>query len=38
MTGAALDGPHWTFALRLYGQTGAAEACVLLQDRLGVDV
>ena len=38
MTGAALDGPHWTFALRLYGRPGVAEACLLLQDRLGVDV
>jgi uncharacterized protein (TIGR02444 family) len=40
MTGdtLALDGPHWTFALRLYGQPGVAEACLLLQDRLGVDV
>lgn len=40
MTGGALDldGPHWTFALRLYGRPGVAEACLLLQDRLGVDV
>lgn len=38
MTGGALDGPHWTFAVRLYGRPGVAEACLLLQDRLGVDV
>jgi uncharacterized protein (TIGR02444 family) len=38
MTHVALEGPHWAFALRLYGQPGVAEACLLLQDRLGVDV
>jgi uncharacterized protein (TIGR02444 family) len=38
VTPSVLDGPHWAFALRLYGQPGVAEACLLLQDRLGVDV
>jgi uncharacterized protein (TIGR02444 family) len=38
MTDAALEGPHWRFALRLYGRPGVADACLLLQDRLGVDV
>src|SRR5262245_52444325 len=38
MSQPALEGPHWTFALELYGQPGVAEACLLLQDRLGVDV
>jgi uncharacterized protein (TIGR02444 family) len=38
MTRPALEGPHWAFSLELYGQPGAAEACLLLQDRLGVDV
>jgi uncharacterized protein (TIGR02444 family) len=33
-----LDGAHWRFALALYGQEGAADACLALQDRLGVDV
>jgi uncharacterized protein (TIGR02444 family) len=33
-----LDGAHWRFALALYGQGGAADACLALQDRLGVDV
>jgi uncharacterized protein (TIGR02444 family) len=33
-----LDGPHWRFALALYAQPGAADACLLLQDRFGVDV
>ena len=38
MTGTALNGPHWQFAVRLYGRPGVGEACLLLQDRLGVDV
>jgi uncharacterized protein (TIGR02444 family) len=38
MSDSALDGPHWRFALRLYGLPGVAEACLKLQDRLGVDV
>lgn len=33
-----LDGAHWRFALGLYGQDGAADACLALQDQLGVDV
>jgi len=33
-----LAGPHWAFALALYGQSGVAEACLSLQDRQGVDV
>ena len=33
-----LDGPHWRFALALYAQPGAADACLFLQDRFGVDV
>lgn len=28
----------WNFALEIYAQPGVATACVLLQDRLGVDV
>jgi uncharacterized protein (TIGR02444 family) len=33
-----LEGPHWSFALKLYGRPGVPEACLLLQDRAGVDV
>ena len=33
-----LDGPHWSFALRVYRQPGVAEACLMLQDHHGVDV
>jgi uncharacterized protein (TIGR02444 family) len=33
-----LDGPHWRFALALYAQPGAADACLHLQDQFGVDV
>jgi uncharacterized protein (TIGR02444 family) len=33
-----LHGPHWDYALKLYAQPGVAEACLLLQDRAGVDV
>lgn len=36
--GIHLDGDHWQFALALYDQPGASEACLALQDRLGVDV
>ncbi|MGQ7792483.1 TIGR02444 family protein [Faunimonas sp. B44] len=37
---ASLDlaGPHWRFALAVYGRPGVAEACLLLQDSCGVDV
>jgi uncharacterized protein (TIGR02444 family) len=38
MTALDLGGPHWSFALRLYGQPGVSDACLALQDRLGVDV
>jgi uncharacterized protein (TIGR02444 family) len=34
----ALDGPHWRFALDLYGKPGVGEACLTLQDAFGVDV
>jgi uncharacterized protein (TIGR02444 family) len=34
----ALEGPHWAFSLAVYRQPGVAEACLALQDRLGVDV
>ena len=33
-----LEGPHWDFALRLYGRDGVAPACLVLQDEAGVDV
>jgi uncharacterized protein (TIGR02444 family) len=29
---------EWNYALRVYAQPGVAEACLLLQDRAGVDV
>jgi uncharacterized protein (TIGR02444 family) len=35
---AELTGPHWAFALALYGKPGVAESCLLLQDQFGVDV
>jgi uncharacterized protein (TIGR02444 family) len=38
VTSPDLDGAHWRFSLALYGQDGAADACLALQDRLGVDV
>lgn len=38
MTTLSLDGPHWSFALKLYAQPGASEACLVLQDRVGVDI
>ena len=34
----SLEGPHWTFALDFYGMPGVAQACLTLQDKLGVDV
>ena len=36
----ALDitGPHWRFALSVYGTPGVPDACLLLQDTCGVDV
>ncbi|KAB0267222.1 TIGR02444 family protein [Microvirga brassicacearum] len=33
-----LEGPHWQFALNVYGRPGVAQICVELQDRVGVDV
>src|SRR5262245_39257009 len=33
-----LEGPHWRFALAIYSQPGVAEICLMLQDRLGLDV
>lgn len=33
-----LTGPHWSFAVDLYGRAGVAPACLRLQDALGVDV
>ncbi len=33
-----LDGPHWIFALDIYGRAGVPPACLRLQDELGVDV
>lgn len=33
-----LDGPQWSFAVHLYGRPGVANACLLLQDRIGADV
>jgi uncharacterized protein (TIGR02444 family) len=38
MTALSLSGPHWSFALQLYRQPGVSDACLALQDRLGVDV
>lgn len=34
----APDGPHWAWALAVYGRPGVSDACVRLQDRFGVDV
>jgi uncharacterized protein (TIGR02444 family) len=36
--GLPLTGPHWTFILALYRDPEVQQACLLLQDRLGVDV
>lgn len=33
-----LTGPHWTFALEVYGDQGVGAACLDLQDRRMVDV
>lgn len=38
MTALPIEGPHWSFALRLYAKAGVSEACLVLQDRMGVDV
>jgi uncharacterized protein (TIGR02444 family) len=36
--GLRLTGPHWTFILALYRDPEVQQACLLLQDSLGVDV
>ena len=33
-----LEGPHWQFALAIYSQPGVADVCLMLQDRLGLDI
>lgn len=33
-----LKGPHWSFAIDLYGRPGVADACLWLQDVFDVDV
>jgi len=33
-----MAGPHWDFALKLYGGEGVSPACLVLQDRAGIDV
>ncbi|QHE87099.1 TIGR02444 family protein [Hydrogenophaga sp. BPS33] len=35
---AFLRSDEWRHVLALYGRPGVAQACLLLQDRLGVDV
>jgi uncharacterized protein (TIGR02444 family) len=37
-TGLQLDGLHWAFALDFYQRPGVADACLRLQDYVGVDV
>ncbi len=37
-SGLALDNALWRFALDFYGREGVAPACLLLQDKAGVDV
>jgi uncharacterized protein (TIGR02444 family) len=32
-----MEGPHWSFALGFYAKAGVSDACLLLQDRVGVD-
>jgi uncharacterized protein (TIGR02444 family) len=40
MTDAAAhtETPFWRFSLKLYSQAGVSDACIALQDSLGVDV
>lgn len=38
MTALPIEGSHWSFALKLYATAGVSEACLMLQDRMGVDV
>jgi uncharacterized protein (TIGR02444 family) len=33
-----LQGAHWPFVVALYARPGVSQACLLLQDRAGVDV
>jgi uncharacterized protein (TIGR02444 family) len=33
-----IDNPFWSFSLALYAKEGVADACLLLQDKLGYDV
>jgi hypothetical protein len=33
-----IDNPFWDFSLALYAKEGVADACLLLQDKLGYDV
>src|SRR5262245_19659619 len=33
-----LDAPHWQFALAIYSRPGVADVCLMLQDRIGLDV
>lgn len=35
---AASDNPFWDFSLTVYVRPGVADACLALQDRLGLDV
>jgi uncharacterized protein (TIGR02444 family) len=35
---AALEGPHWGWALGVYMTPGVSPACVVLQDEGGIDV
>ena len=32
------DHPFWDFSLRVYGSEGVPEACLVLQERHGIDV
>ncbi len=36
--GAVETAPAWDFAVEIYGRPGVREACLDLQDRLGIDV
>ena len=33
-----IDNPFWRFSLTVYGRPGVADACIALQETLGVDV
>lgn len=33
-----LDGPQWRYVLAIYALPGVSSACLMLQDRLGLDV